>query len=1824
MSARGFTNAAYTIGRRHLLIRIRSPLTSLLELSYPCLAVLVLLLLRTQQRSHLQAAQNALAATEQTDAESPVYGVSEEYGAWSLIWVSVFVLPNLRLVQTLMEEKETKVREFIQVYGASDFAYWCGMYFGNFVISTIQSAVITLLCWLFLDTGNFMALFFLTILFMASCVSLSIFLTSLIDSTRVSLFVYTLIYLLLFAPFVSITVASANSTAKVVATLLAPPSALACGLDRFIGGFRNSPSVAQISSDDQLAAYCKIHTAFIFVFLAFDVAVYLAVGWYLYQIRPGPFGVPKRWTFIFQKQYWVNYGREWAPRRKPWATPKTFHPLEMVSDLFEKNYKEGAVEPLVVVDEVHKIFVANRLSFQRFVDWMCVKLDIGVRRPPEGFHALKGVSLIVYPGEITVLMGRNGSGKSTLMSVLSGFLDATSGNVSVGGYDVHRVVGRARQCVGFSPQSTFFLDAMTVGEQFRFAASLKNIPPHIAACDIEVILKMLNIYDKVDWLPKRLSEGEKKRISIGLAFMGNPKVIMIDDLSTGLDVLSRRIVWNALREMKKHRAIIVTSHSPDEACQIADRVAILEQGQLKCNGSPIFLKSRFELGYTLSLIDTEEYEDTRHQVSDIVLSRCPNATLMNALGIELLYKIPFSDAQHIRGLLKDLEYNMDRLGLRCLSIGTTTLTEVLEKTCEDTTAEAEIRKARQAEIHSQMALASYLTRMLSASKGDAVDPLRHTSQAPNSIRVIRRVSDPKMEPEYSARSTESSHWSSLAISADTARWSQGGYVVNEAGYIGNPTVFAEARVRFRLARTKYNAFVRNVVAMFWKRLHCTRKDGYLLQYQALFPAAFILLYSLTLTLTYKSLQTEAFGVAAGSESLYEHDEAGSANDRHQAWNTVMLLCWIVIGCELIPSVWANYVTHERATGSKLHQHAAGIPLFLYWVGELMWDGVVFFLSGILVCFVVWINQGILFQVETAPLFLLALVLFACSSASGAYFLSFFFQSGTTIQAVMIAGGVVIPGLVGAFHAIQPSAYDQWLTWILLLIPHCAFAQICYTIGFECEMRTGPPKQVFCPRLMDAQYCLYPCLYMAVESLIYFLMVVFLDGMHYDPHMRGYLHRMRCIKIPRLPNKKAFMVLRRRRRDSADVSVRNDGGFMRAMRERFGSVDIHKDSDKPSVDKDVTLAPLSHITARDRVTSGRSLISMGLLSRRISLGVNAERRKVLNLVMQFKSSWSSVRRDSDVKRKVSRSFEGKRDNMLVAQGISKWAIDQNNTIHYLPKIRCLRHAKKAINERSFFSVKTGESLGFVGLNGSGMSSMMNMLAGRNLPTQGTLWLEGVNLTSHPYQRFGKVGFCSQVDSGLEGKMSGREIMEMFGRISMISRTYLRRTVIPEALKLVGLKDMKNRPVEQYSQGDKRKLSFILSLINGPRLVLLDSPTSGVDVISRRRIWSVVSQTKRTLGRSVVITSPNPEECEILCDKIAVLKNGRIQIIGDMPSVMARMGSAYQVDVNVCVYERILLPEDLSSAQSLAGHDPSLRTQNNLLYLSLHKSCATELLRQMCHPTQDGNWMSVYKDRDIVPLNTGRHAGGKQHHLQRGKSKLGRMISHLGDIGHTLVKDRAQTVMSRILRELQKYFPGSELVELRETRGRILIPKAPRRVLDLEESIEETSEGEEEDLEMSSSDLESMRSPRPHPAPPAREIAVTVNSTVPTTIPADLSIDDEEEASDICRLGSLTDLPGTLTRSRQVEESVRFAPEANLRGTQSSIIGESISRTSTEGSVEGGPDRRRIPTIESVFRWFDKRRHVFHLMELRVSFVSIETHILLQDKRKRERTGKVGFS
>lgn len=495
----------------------------------------------------------------------------------------------------------------------------------------------------------------------------------------------------------------------------------------------------------------------------------------------------------------------------------------------------------------------------------------------------------------------------------------------------------------------------------------------------------------------------------------------------------------------------------------------------------------------------------------------------------------------------------------------------------------------------------------------------------------------------------------------------------------------------------------------------------------------------------------------------------------------------------------------------------------------------------------------------------------------------------------------------------------------------------------------------------------PMIYMLCEIFIYFSIVVFIDGFHHDPHLKSFLHKLRCIKLPGLPQR----------------------------------------------DKSLNSRPRSSLNLSQVSTTGVQTFAPG--DRSCSFGLDSEKRLAAEALMHER-----IPRNDTTEEMAD-------THILVVEGVTKWDFSRAHKVYYIPKLTCRFKAKRAIIHGATFTVKSQSVMGLVGLNGSGMSSMINLIAGKTFPTTGKVWLDGVDLSVYPYHRWGRIGMCSQVNSLLEEKMTGREILEMFGRISMIDPTYLKRTLIPEALQLVGLKDMKNTPVSKYSQGDKRKLSFILSLMTGAKLLLLDSPSLGLDVLSRRRIWSVIAKVRRNTGRAVVLSSPVTEECETLCDRIGVLEQGIMLAIGKTEDIRNRLSPGYEVKVNVCAYEQFTDPSGNIFNKELTQNDyrPSSSTSRTSGFFR-SSGCGTTLVRHFSDPR------SVYRHQSTEDIYTDYNSKSEsRHELQPLPSGL------------SIVVDRANTIVNRLVSDLGHSFKGAELVELFDSHARIYIPSSKRR-------------------------------------------------------------------------------------------------------------------------------------------------------------------------------------
>ncbi|HET6252778.1 MAG TPA: ABC transporter ATP-binding protein [Puia sp.] len=202
-----------------------------------------------------------------------------------------------------------------------------------------------------------------------------------------------------------------------------------------------------------------------------------------------------------------------------------------------------------------------------------------------GFQAVRNVSFEVRPGEIFGLLGPNGAGKTSTLSAAEGLIRASSGAIRVAGYDIRRQPLYARACMGVQLQSTSFQPELTVGEIITLYAGLYGI--NLTTDQLMQTLTDIKLQDQVDKRFGQLSGGQQQRISLVIATIHNPQLVLMDEPTTGLDPQSRRQLWSRIEAMRdKGHGILLTTHSMEEAESVCDRIAIIDHGRIITTDTP--------------------------------------------------------------------------------------------------------------------------------------------------------------------------------------------------------------------------------------------------------------------------------------------------------------------------------------------------------------------------------------------------------------------------------------------------------------------------------------------------------------------------------------------------------------------------------------------------------------------------------------------------------------------------------------------------------------------------------------------------------------------------------------------------------------------------------------------------------------------------------------------------------------------------------------------------------------------------------------------------------------------------------------------------------------------------------------------------------------------------------------------------------------------------------------------------------------------------------------------------------------------------------------
>jgi ABC-2 type transport system ATP-binding protein len=206
----------------------------------------------------------------------------------------------------------------------------------------------------------------------------------------------------------------------------------------------------------------------------------------------------------------------------------------------------------------------------------------GLRKSYGQQEAVRGISFYIKEGEVFGLLGPNGAGKTTTVEILEGYRRRDGGEVEVLGYDPARAPRAFRERIGVVLQQSQLWPTLSVREVHRMFAGYYERPR-----DVDEVIRLVGLEEKSDARVKTLSGGQKRRLDLGVALVGDPDLVFLDEPTTGFDPAARRAAWEMIRSLRSlGKTILLTTHYLDEAEQLADRVAVLRDGVIVREGTP--------------------------------------------------------------------------------------------------------------------------------------------------------------------------------------------------------------------------------------------------------------------------------------------------------------------------------------------------------------------------------------------------------------------------------------------------------------------------------------------------------------------------------------------------------------------------------------------------------------------------------------------------------------------------------------------------------------------------------------------------------------------------------------------------------------------------------------------------------------------------------------------------------------------------------------------------------------------------------------------------------------------------------------------------------------------------------------------------------------------------------------------------------------------------------------------------------------------------------------------------------------------------------------
>ncbi|KMZ10903.1 phospholipid-transporting ATPase ABCA3 isoform X1 [Drosophila simulans] len=1309
----------------------------------------------------------------------------------SLIILLSFIYPCTYITKYITAEKEKQLKEVMKIMGLNNWLHWTAWFVKSFIMLTISAILIAILVKINWSEGvavlthaNFTALVFFLIIYIVSSICFCFMMATFFSRASTAAAVTGLIWFIAYIPY-SFTINSYDdlSLSSKLGWSLISNTAMGFGIKLILGfegtgeGLQWSNFFTPVSVDDTLTLGA------VMIMMLVSCVIYMVICLYVEQVMPGSFGVPRPWNFPFTREFWCGE-REYTG----------------VEDIPNGHVEQRDPKAFETEPEGKHIGLQMRHLKKRFGDKMVVK----------------GLSMNMFEDEITVLLGHNGAGKTTTISMLTGMFPPTSGTAIINGSDIRTNIEGARMSLGICPQHNVLFDEMSVSNHIRFFSRMKGLRGKAVEQEVAKYLKMIELEDKANVASSKLSGGMKRKLSVCCALCGDTKVVLCDEPSSGMDPSARRQLWDLLQQEKVGRTLLLTTHFMDEADVLGDRIAIMCDGELKCQGTSFFLKKQYGSGYRLICVKRDDCET--NEVTALLNKYIPGLKPECDIGAELSYQLPDSASTKFEEMFGQLEEQSDELHLNGYGVGITSMEEVFMKVGAEKDNTGNIKDQHE---------------IMNGGSGFRGEDDNESVQSDGIFSENRRL--------LQGLQLLSNQWKAMLLKKFLYTWRNKlllliqnimpvFFVVVTILIIKTQGTFQELKpitislTQYPLAVTvldrsnvesgdgyeianKYEDLARSYGSNYGLELTGTQGfEDYILELgktiqvrinSRYLVAATITESKITAWLNNQALHTAPLTVNmvhnAIADKLFGSSVKIQVTNAPLPYTTSTLLSQLSTGNNLgtqlasnlcfcmcfVSSIYILFLIKERESRAKLLQFVGGVKVWTFWLSQFICDFASYIVTALIVVItIVCFQEPGLSSFGELGRYYLLLLLFGFAVLPFIYIMSLFFREPATgfarVSIVNIFCGMAlfIVVVVMSSELFDTKDTADILGWIFRIFPHFSLAMSLNKVYTNTATRNACAKAGALPPILLCELVPQCCnikpyfaweepgvlpetVYMTVTGVVFFLIIIVLEF--------------------RLINELMFKI--------------------RQM--------LSKPPPPP--------------------TEGQ-----------LDDDVANERERILQMS----------------------------SNELAAKNL------------VLDRVTKYYGQFLAVNQVSL-CVQEVECFGLLGVNGAGKTTTFKMMTGDERISSGAAYVQGLSLESNMNSIYKMIGYCPQFDALLDD-LTGREVLRIFCMLRGVQESRIRQ-LSEDLAKSFGFMKHIDKQTHAYSGGNKRKLSTAIAVIGSPSVIYLDEPTTGMDPAARRQLWNMVCRI-RDSGKSIVLTSHSMEECEALCTRLAIMVNGEFKCIG----------------------------------------------------------------------------------------------------------------------------------------------------------------------------------------------------------------------------------------------------------------------------------------------------------------------------------------------------------